>query len=195
MTASAPPDRLSPAERERRLGHRGAIVWLTGLSGAGKTTLAAGLERILFDRGWRVALIDGDDLRHGLSADLGYDAASRAENIRRAGELTILLARQGFVVIAGFISPYREDRDRLRDRAGGLFHEIWLSADLATCRARDVKGLYARADRHEIANFTGVSQPYETPSHPDLVIDTAGLSVTQSLGRLVAYTDAALRVG
>ena len=144
-------------------GHRSGILWLTGLSASGKTTLAFELDRLLFQKGWRTFVLDGDNVRHGLCADLGFSPADRAENIRRIGEVAKLFAQSGCLVITAFISPYRADRDRVRAIAGELFHEVHVATSLEVCEARDPKGLYGKARRGEIEAFTGISAPYEAP--------------------------------
>ena len=179
---------VSRDERAERRGHRGAVLWMTGLSGSGKSTLAMALERRLFERGMSVYVLDGDNIRAGINRDLGFSADDRTENIRRVGEVAALFADAGIITIAAFISPLARDRQTAREAAGEAFHEIALSADLAACESRDVKGLYARARRGEIAAFTGISAPYEPPEHPDLVLDTARESFETSLERLVEYT-------
>ena len=181
-------------ERWRRNGHRSGILWLTGLSAAGKSTLSQRLQRILFDRGWQAVALDGDDVRTGLCTDLGFTPDDRVENIRRVGEVAGLLARSGSLVIAAFISPYRADRDRIRAMAGPLFHEIWLAADLAACEGRDPKGLYVKARSGIIPEFTGISAPYEPPVHPELMIDTGHQTVESSLDALLAYVEKAIRL-
>jgi bifunctional enzyme CysN/CysC len=160
--------------RSRLLGHGPAVVWLTGLSGAGKSTLAALLERRLLARGTHTFVLDGDEVRHGLNRDLGYDDASRDENLRRAAEVARLLARSGLVVIASFISPCRRQRDAARTILAGVpFFEVHVSTPMAVAERRDPKGLYRRARRGEISDFTGVQAPYEVPVAPDLRIDTS----------------------
>ena len=187
---------VDPAARRARNRHGGGVIWLTGLSGAGKSTLAMALERRLFEAGFQVYALDGDNMRGGLSADLGFAPDDRAENIRRIGEVAALMADAGLIAIAAFISPYRADRARARARActdgaaggapgstpGGAFVEVHVRADLATCEARDPKGLYARAG--EIADFTGVSAPYEAPEAPELVVDTAAEDVETCVAQL-----------
>lgn len=180
--------RVGPPSRN----HRGAILWLTGLSGSGKTTLASRLAQALGADGYGTFLLDGDELRKTLCRDLGFSPADRSENIRRAGEVASLFARHGIIAIAAFISPLRADRDRLRERHRDDFHEIWLSTPLAACEARDVKGLYARARRGELAEFTGVSAPYEAPVAPDLSLDTSTLSIEQCLASLQDHVGARL---
>lgn len=160
-------------DREARNRHRAAVIWLTGLPGAGKTTIARLVERRLYDRGCYTVVLDGDEVRQGLCADLGFSPEDRAENIRRAGEVAALLFEQGCLVLCAFVSPYRGDRDRVRALLpAGCFVEVWMRADLETLRSRDPKALYARAQRGEVADFTGISAPYEPPLSPELVIDT-----------------------
>jgi bifunctional enzyme CysN/CysC len=151
----------------------GATVWFTGLSGSGKSTVAAEVERLLVEAGRPAYLLDGDNLRHGLNADLGFSAADRSENIRRVGEVARLFADAGIVALAPVISPYRADRERARSihAAVGLrFIEVWMNTPLEVCEARDAKGLYARARAGEITGFTGIDDPYEPPDEPDLTL-------------------------
>lgn len=178
---------VSAMEREQRYGHRGAVIWLTGLSGAGKSTLAMHLERKLFVDGATVYVLDGDNVRRGLSSDLGFSSADRSENIRRVGELAALFADSGMIVIAALISPMQRDRNVARAAAGDRFHEIYVRADIATCEARDTKGLYKRARSGDLSDFTGVSAPYEAPDSPDLVIDTTSDEVGECVERLFTY--------
>ena len=182
--------RVTAALRAARFGHRGGVVWLTGLSGAGKSTLAMGLEEHLFRHGYAVYVLDGDNLRGGLNADLGFSPAERAENIRRAGETAALFARAGLICITAFISPYATDRAGARKAAGADFHEVYLDADLATCEARDAKGLYRRARAGEIDSFTGISAPYDVPQAPELVLHTGREPVEACIERLVDYVRA-----
>ncbi len=181
--------RIELAERWQANGHRSGILWFTGLSGAGKSTLAVELEQHLFRKGWHVAVLDGDNIRYGLSSDLGFSPADREENIRRVGEVAALFARAGIIVITAFISPYRGDRDRVRKIVPDLFHEVHVKADLATCERRDPKGLYAKARAGKIQEFTGISAPYEAPEAPELVVDTAAHSLEACLGQLSAYVE------
>ena len=175
------------ADRWHANGHKSAIIWLTGLPGAGKSTLAFGLEQVLFRKGMHAYVLDGDNIRHELSADLSFSPADRTENIRRVGQTAGVFARAGVIAISSFISPYRADRDRARAVAPELFHEVYLSADIAACEKRDPKGLYAKARRGEIKDFTGVSAPYEEPVAPEINIDTGKLTVEESLDTLVEY--------
>ena len=179
--------RVGLNDRWRVNGHKGGVVWFTGLSGSGKTTLALELERRLFQRGWHAYVLDGDNVRHGLSSDLGFSPGDREENIRRIGEVAALFAESGMIVISAFISPYRADRRLARDAAGEAFHEVHVAAPIDVCEHRDPKGLYAKARRGEIADFTGISAPYEIPEHAELCVDTAGLSVVESVDLLEAY--------
>tara|TARA_B100000965_G_scaffold315211_1_gene275401 strand:+ start:1199 stop:3112 length:1914 start_codon:yes stop_codon:yes gene_type:complete len=179
--------RVEASERWRVNGHTSGILWFTGLSGSGKSTLALSLEEELFRRGMQVFVLDGDNVRHGLCADLGFSPEDRQENIRRVGELAQILAHAGFIVLTAFISPYRADRDGVRAKAGELFHEIHVAADLAVCEERDPKGLYKKARAGEIPEFTGVSAPYEAPYAPELTIDSGALNVSQCVDQLAEY--------
>ncbi|MAJ63821.1 MAG: adenylyl-sulfate kinase [Alphaproteobacteria bacterium] len=178
--------------RARRNNHYGAVFWFTGLSGAGKSTLAMLVERALFDRGRQVFVLDGDNVRRGLNADLGFSPDDRAENIRRIGEVAALFGRAGNICITAFISPYRADRDRARQAAPESFHEIYIKADLSTCEERDPKGLYKKARAGEIPEFTGISAPYEPPAQPDLEVDTAELPIEACVDRIVDYIESAI---
>jgi bifunctional enzyme CysN/CysC len=173
--------------RSARNGHRGGVLWFTGLSGAGKSTLALALERELFAKGYNVYVLDGDNVRGGLNANLGFSPEDRAENIRRVGEVAALFADAGTLVISSFISPYRSDRERARAAAPDAFHEIHVKASLEACEGRDPKGLYRRARKGEIAEFTGISSPYEPPEAPDLVVPTDELPVEECLALLTRY--------
>jgi adenylylsulfate kinase len=173
---------VTPGERAARNGQSGLVVWFTGLSGAGKTTLAASVERRLFDCGYRTFLIDGDLLRAGLCCDLGYGAADRHENVRRAGVVSGLMASAGLVCLTALISPFRADRFRARRLLPtNCFFEVYVNAPLAVCEARDVKGLYRRARANEIADFTGISSAYEAPESPELEVRTDLLTVEESI--------------
>jgi len=169
--------------------HRGATVWLTGLSGSGKSTLAMAVEQELFRRGYSVYVLDGDNVRQGLNANLGFSPEDRAENIRRIGEVAALFADAGLITITSFISPYRADRRRARAAAKDAFHEIYIHAELDTCERRDPKGLYKKARSGEIAEFTGVSAPYEAPDAAELTVDTDRLSVEESVARIIVYVE------
>ena len=172
------PTKVSMSEREQRLRQRAATLWLTGLSGSGKSTLAFELERRLLAQGSVCYVLDGDNIRHGLNRDLGFSAADRHENIRRVAEVARLMNEAGLLVITAFISPYRDDRALARSVIGQeRFLEVWVNAELSTCEARDPKGLYAKARAGAIAEFTGVSAPYEAPQHPALTLDTQARTV------------------
>ena len=181
--------RIDAPARAERNRHRGGVLWLTGLSGAGKSTLAVEVERALFEAGYHVYVLDGDNLRHGLNSNLGFSHEDRTENIRRVGEVAALFADAGFICISAFISPYRADRARARKAARGSFHEIYVMADVATCEKRDPKGLYERARRGEIPDFTGISAPYETPESPELVVDTMAHTVEESVSQVLDYVE------
>jgi adenylylsulfate kinase len=177
-------------DREKLNGHKGATVWLTGLSGAGKSTIAVDLEKRLLERGVRTYILDGDNIRHGLNKNLGFSPEDRTENIRRIGEVAKLFTDAGMVVLTAFISPYRADRDQVRHlMREGDFIEVHVDAPVEVCEQRDVKGLYKKARAGEIKEFTGVSAPYEPPLHPELRIDTAQLTVEQSSQRIIEYLE------
>ncbi len=181
---------VTPEARAQRNGHKGGVIWFTGLSGAGKSTLAVELETRLFDKGYNVFVLDGDNVRHGLNANLGFSPEDRAENIRRVGEVAGLFAKAGTIAITAFISPYRSDRDRAREAVShGEFHEVYVKADVEACEKRDPKGLYKKARSGEIKEFTGISAPYEAPDSPELVVDTETCSVDACVDDLIAYVE------
>lgn len=178
---------VSRADREHMNGHRGAIIWFTGLSGAGKSTLAHQVEANLHALKCRTIVLDGDNVRHGLCGDLGFSDADRAENIRRIGEVAKLFAEAGMIVLTAFISPFRTDRDKVRRMvSAGDFFEIHCACTLDRCEERDVKGLYKKARNGEINAFTGISSPYEEPLQPELRLDTGTLSLEDSAGTVLA---------
>ena len=166
---------ISREERESRSGHRGAILWFTGLSGSGKSTLANAVDRRLHELALSSYVLDGDNVRHGLNGDLGFSPEDRTENIRRIGEVAKLFADAGTFALTAFISPYREDRDRIRTTTSRPddFVEIFVYCPLDVCEERDPKGLYKKARAGEIPEFTGISAPYEEPAAPEIVVDTA----------------------
>ncbi len=167
-------------------GHRSALVWLTGLSGAGKSTIAQQLDGRLFAAGMHSYVLDGDNIRHGLNADLGFSAADRRENIRRIGQVAKLFVDAGFIVLTAFISPFREDRDAVRKiMKPDEFFEVQVKCSLEECQARDPKGLYKKAMKGEIAEFTGISSPYEPPLQPELILDTDALSVEPAVEKIL----------
>lgn len=175
------------ADKEALLSQRGVLLWFTGLSGSGKSTVALALEQELLRRGRLTRLLDGDNVRTGLCAGLGFSPADRAENLRRIAEVGKLFVETGVITLACFVSPTRAVRARVRDIVGEAdFREIYISTPLATCEARDVKGLYARARRGEVKDFTGISAPFEAPEHPALSLDTSCLSLEESVQRLLA---------
>lgn len=178
-------------ERARLLGQRPLTLWMTGLSAAGKSTLSFALERALVDRGRACYVLDGDNVRHGLNRNLGFSATDRSENIRRIAEVARLMNDAGLIVITAFISPFRADRAAARAIVGeACFREIHVSTGLSVCEARDPKGLYRRARAGEVAEFTGISSPYEPPEAPSLTIDTSELDPAAALARLLALVDA-----
>ncbi|MBQ8277045.1 MAG: adenylyl-sulfate kinase [Bacteroidaceae bacterium] len=178
---------LTRADKESLLGQRGVMLWFTGLSGSGKSTVAVALERELHRRGLHCRLLDGDNIRSGINAGLGFSEEDRRENIRRIAEVGKLFVDTGIITVASFVSPTRELRDLARNIVGEAdFREIYVSTPLAECERRDVKGLYARARRGEIKDFTGISAPFEAPAHPALSLDTSRLSVEESVARILA---------
>jgi bifunctional enzyme CysN/CysC len=181
--------RITNAQRVSRNGHKGGVLWFTGLSGAGKSTIAMAVEQELFRRGYQTYVLDGDNVRRGLNSNLSFSPEDRAENIRRVGEVAGLFADSGQIVVTAFISPYRSDRQRARAAAKDGFHEIYIKASLETCEKRDPKGLYRRARSGEIAEFTGVTAPYETPESPELTIDTDRLTVEEGVAAVLDYVD------
>ncbi len=175
---------ITAADRARRDGHRGAVVWLTGLSGSGKSTLARLLERELFARHIHVYVLDGDNVRYGLNSNLGFSPEDRVENIRRVGEVARLMADAGIVTVSAFISPYRADRRRAREIAlqGGCeFIEVYVNASLEVCERRDPKNLYKKARAGEIKQFTGIDAPYESPETPEIVVHTGEQTAQESV--------------
>ena len=178
---------IDRATREAVLGHRAACLWFTGLSGAGKSTLARRVERRLVEERCGAYVLDGDNLRHGLNGDLGFSPDDRAENIRRVGEVARLFVDAGTLVLCAFVSPYRADRDAVRAKfPEGDFLEIHVAADLATCEARDPKGLYAKARAGAIQGFTGIDAPYEAPLAPELAVDTGARSLDEAAAEVIA---------
>lgn len=164
---------VTRARREAQNGHRGAILWFTGLSGSGKSTLAHAVEESLHQRGYRTFVLDGDNVRHGLCGDMGFSAKDRQENIRRIGEVAKLFMEAGVIVLTAFISPYRADRERVRGMVEhGDFIEIYCDTPIEICETRDVKGLYKKARAGQIPEFTGISSPYDAPENPELNVHT-----------------------
>jgi adenylylsulfate kinase len=181
---------VTRADREKINGHKACTVWLTGLSGSGKSTIAVDLEKRLWERGIRSYILDGDNIRHGLNKNLGFSPADRTENIRRIGEVAKLFTEAGVVALTAFISPYRADRDQVRAlMAAGDFVEVHVDCSVEVCEQRDVKGLYKKARAGEIKEFTGISAPYEAPTKPELTMNTAGQSVEASANQILAYLE------
>jgi bifunctional enzyme CysN/CysC len=182
--------KITSQHREIRNNQSGCVLWLTGLSASGKSTIAMELERELFQLGKHTYLLDGDNMRHGLCSDLGFSAADRKENIRRIGEVARLFADAGIICITAFISPYRSERDLLRNlMPAGRFIEVFVNAPIEVCEARDPKGLYARARANEIKDFTGISAPYESPVKPEIELLTAQLEVPDSVAKILRHLE------
>jgi len=173
--------------REAQAGHRAAVLWFTGLSGSGKSTLAHAVGERLYGTGARTFVIDGDNVRHGLCRDLGFDDADRVENIRRVAEVAGLFVQAGVLTLTAFISPFRRDRAQARELLGDDFIEIYCDTPLDVCESRDVKGLYAKARAGEIPSFTGISSPYEAPEHAEIVVPTGSEPIELSVERVMAY--------
>ena len=185
------PGAVTRADREQLNGHRGSIVWLTGLSGSGKSTIAVELEKRLWDRGMRAFILDGDNIRHGLNKNLGFSPADRTENIRRIGEVAKLFVEAGMVAITAFISPYRADRDQVRALVGREdFVEVFVDCPLDVCEQRDVKGLYEKARAGKIPEFTGISAPYEAPLRPEVTLRTHEQPPEASAAQVLDYLTA-----
>ena len=183
---------LARADKERLLGQRGVMLWFTGLSGSGKSTVAVALERELHRRGRLCRLLDGDNIRTGINAGLGFSADDRRENIRRIAEVGKLFVDTGIITLAAFVSPTEELRTLARDIIGAAdFKEIFVATPLEECERRDVKGLYARARRGEVKNFTGISAPFEAPQNPALVLDTTDTPVEESVGKVLSLLEEA----
>ncbi len=172
--------------REKQNGHKSAVIWFTGLSSAGKSTLAHAVEEELHKLGCRTFVLDGDNIRHGLSSNLGFGDADRRENIRRIAETAKLMMEAGIITMAAFISPFRDDREAARKlMPHGDFIEIYCRASLEICEKRDVKGLYKRARAGEIKNYTAIDSPYEIPENPELIVDTGEVSLQQSVAQVM----------
>ena len=181
---------VGKAERAGQKGQRPAILWFTGLSGSGKSTIAGALESVLFERGHHVYLLDGDNVRHGLNKDLGFSDDDRVENIRRIGEVAKLFVDAGLLVATAFISPFRADRELVRNLVEDHeFIEVFIDTDLAVCEARDPKGLYKKARAGEIPHFTGIDSPYEAPESPEVTLDSGKHSVEACVEQLIEYLD------
>lgn len=176
-------------ERRQQLNeHRGALLWFTGLSGAGKSTLAHAVEEALHQQGCRTFVLDGDNVRHGLCSDLGFSETDRKENIRRIGEMSKLFVEAGTIVLTAFISPFREDRSRVRGLCQhGDFIEIFCDSSIEVCEQRDVKGLYQKARQGLIKDFTGISSPYQVPDNPELIVPTGSETLAECVAQVIAF--------
>lgn len=178
---------ITRQQRQEKNKHRSFVLWFTGLSGSGKSTLANAVEKELFSMDYNVTALDGDNVRHGLCSDLGFTEEDRNENMRRVGEVAKLFVESGAIVLASFVSPYRQDREKVRSRLPhGDFYEVYCQCDLEVCEERDPKGLYARARKGEIANFTGISAPYEEPIKPDMTVNTSKLSIDEEVEQIIS---------
>jgi len=182
--------KITKEDRVKLLNQKGATIWLTGLSGSGKSTIAVELEHALIENRHQAYILDGDNIRHGLNKNLGFSPEDRTENIRRIGEVAKLFTEANIITIAAFVSPYREDRDNVRKLLGhGEFVEIYVNCSLEVCETRDTKGLYKKARAGEVKDFTGISAPYEEPLNPELTIDSSKLSVEESTREILNYLE------
>ena len=179
---------VTKEERQNRNGHKSAVIWFTGLSGSGKSTVSVALEKALFNEGKQTYRLDGDNVRHGLNKNLGFSPEDRTENIRRIGEVAKLMVDAGSITVTAFISPYKQDRDNVRAiLEDGEFIEVYTKCSVEECEKRDPKGLYKKARSGEIPEFTGISAPYEAPDHPEIILDTEHESIDQSVDRVIQY--------
>jgi len=179
---------VTRSRREAQNSHKSFILWFTGLSGAGKSTLAHSVEEKLHTMGHRTFVFDGDNVRHGLNKDLGFSQEDRKENLRRIGEMCKLFIEAGVIALTAFISPYKSDRKQISKIVNqGDFIEIYCDCSLEVCETRDVKGIYAKARKGEIANFTGVSAPYEVPENPDIIVNTGEVSLEECVDKIIKY--------
>jgi adenylylsulfate kinase len=180
--------KVTLGDREQLMNQKGLIIWFTGLSGSGKSTIAIELEKQLYQKGFHTYLLDGDNIRHGLNSDLTFSPQDREENIRRIGEVTCLFLDAGLITIASFISPYRKDRDRIRKKAGkARFLEVFVDCPLEVCEQRDVKGLYKMAREGKISDFTGISAPYERPENPEITVNSSLDTVEESIEQIYEF--------
>ena len=179
---------VSKQERQSLNQHKSAILWFTGLSGSGKSSLSVALEKKLYENKIHTFRLDGDNVRHGLNKNLGFSQEDRSENIRRIGEVAKLMVEAGLITLTAFISPYKEDRDNVRQLVeGGEFIEIYVKVNIEVCEARDPKGLYKKARAGEIKGFTGIDDPYEEPVNPELIIETDKQSLEESVQTIIEY--------
>ncbi|MBS1729238.1 MAG: adenylyl-sulfate kinase [Bacteroidetes bacterium] len=186
--------KLGQADKELKQGHKAACLWFTGLSGSGKSTIANAVEQVLFEGGYHTYILDGDNIRNGLNKDLDFSEAGRNENIRRIGEVAKLFCDASIVVLAAFVSPYKKDREILKDLMGDEFYEIYVDAPVEVCEQRDVKGLYKKARAGEISNFTGISSPFEAPEAPQIHILTHQENIEESTQKVVSYITSKLKL-
>jgi len=186
---------VTKEQRNQSNGHRSFLVWFTGLSGSGKSTIANATEKVLFGKGLKTYILDGDNIREGLNGDLTFSADDRTENIRRIAEVANLMIDAGVIVLAAFVSPYRTDRENIRNIVGAdNFLEIYVSTPIAECERRDIKGLYAKAREGHIENFTGISAPYEAPMEADVEIDTSMISVEEAVALILDRIENKIRL-
>lgn len=179
---------VTKEERQNRNGHKSAVIWFTGLSGSGKSTVSVALEKALFNEGKQTYRLDGDNVRHGRNKNLGFSPEDRTENIRRIGEVAKLMVDAGSITVTAFISPYKQDRDNVRAiLEDDEFIEVYAKCSVEECENRDPKGLYKKARSGEIPEFTGISAPYEAPDHPEIILDTEHESIDQSVDRVIQY--------
>lgn len=178
---------ISRSDREKQARHKGAVLWFTGLSGSGKSTLANAVESALYERGCRTYVLDGDNIRHGLNKNLGFSDDDRQENIRRIGEVAKLFCDAGLITLTAFISPFRSDRDAVRELNGDRFIEVFVNTPIEICEQRDPKGLYQKARAGDIPDFTGITSPYEEPENPEIDVHTADLSLKDSAQQILDY--------
>ncbi|MEJ7142719.1 adenylyl-sulfate kinase [Staphylococcus capitis] len=179
---------VTKEERQNRNGHKSAVIWFTGLSGSGKSTVSVALEKALFNEGKQTYRLDGDNVRHGLNKNLGFSPEDRTENIRRIGEVAKLMVDAGSITVTAFISPYKQDRDNVRAiLEDDEFIEVYTKCSVEECENRDPKGLYKKARSGEIPEFTAISAPYEAPDHPEIILDTEHESINQSVDRVIQY--------
>lgn len=183
---------VSREDREELLKQKGVVLWFTGLSGSGKSTVASSLEKRLHDMGKLTYTLDGDNVRHGLNSDLGFSDEDRVENIRRIGEISKLFVDAGVITIATFVSPFREDRQKVRDLLGKDFVEIYIDCPIEVCEKRDPKGIYKKARAGEIKHFTGIDSPYESPINPEIVVSTHLNTLDECVDKLVDYLEEGL---
>lgn len=183
---------VSRGDREELLKQKGVVLWFTGLSGSGKSTVASALEKKLHDLGRLTYTLDGDNVRHGLNSDLGFSDEDRVENIRRIGEISKLFVDAGIITIATFVSPFREDRQKVRELLGKDFIEIYIDCPLEVCEKRDPKGIYKKARAGEIKHFTGIDSPYEKPINPEIIVSTHLNTLEECVDKLVAYLEEGL---